>query len=54
MGLKSNKTQLHYLLMENKIVENKKKGDIQCHIGPSACSIPKSLQRDPLFKWRIK
>ena len=54
MWLQSHETKLNDLLMENKIIEYEKKGNIKCHIGPTAGSITKSLQRHPPFKGWVK
>ena len=40
--------------MENKIIADKEKKDIQQHVAATANSITESLQRKNLFKRRIK
>lgn len=44
MRLKSKKAQLQYLLLKNKIVEYKKKENIQYHITAPTYHIPECLQ----------
>ena len=54
MRLKSNKPQLQYLFLKNKIVKDKKKENIKYHIAPATGCIPKRLQRYKPAEWRVK
>ena len=54
MRFKSNKPQLQYLFLKNKIVKDKEKENIKYHIAPATCCIPKRLQRHIPAEWRVK
>ena len=45
MRFKSNKPQLQYLFLKNKIVKDKEKENIKCHVAPATGCIPERLQR---------
>lgn len=54
MRFKSNKSQLQYLFLKNKIVKDKEKENIKYHIAPATCCIPERLQRHKPAEWRVK
>jgi hypothetical protein len=54
MGLKYQQAQVEVLLMQDKIITDKKNENIQQGIPPAAGGITKGLQRHNPAKWRIE